>query len=46
MVPTETAFIGGAAVLEPCRENLHAQRDLATEQETAILLERLARLNG
>ena len=41
-----TAFIGGAAALKPWRENLHAQRDLAREQENGIRLERLARLNG
>ncbi len=41
-----TAFIGGGAALKRWRENLHAQRDLAKEQENAIRLERLARLNG
>jgi hypothetical protein len=41
-----TAFIGGAAALRPWRESLHAQRDLAREQENGIRLERLSRLNG
>jgi hypothetical protein len=41
-----TAFIGGAAALKPWRENLHAQRDLAREQENGIRLERLSRLDG
>lgn len=41
-----TAFIGGAAALKPWRESLHAQRDLAREQENGIRLERLSRLNG
>jgi hypothetical protein len=41
-----TAFIGGAAALKPWRENLHAQRDLARQQENGIRLERLSRLDG